>query len=1337
MADKPLYGYVPRAPSGPAAPPVEPYGFLRGLGEEALYETGAASLFGKPSALFLQDPSKELQAWEAQHPILDYGTALGAFAATIPFGGGIVKAATKIPAMARTAEALAAASKAPGILKPAAATAGKVALDLAAVEPFKLGTMTGMQALGTVDPNGAASLPEVAAWDLLGGGIGAGGFGLAKAGWRTARNYIPWKPPAQKMADLAANFPVKGNVQSQLKFLYDNVDTMTKTDEPWVRSYITDLERQVLGQQSKGARYVPSLASGADAKEVNQLFKPRKTGVITRQFIRHHATGYESREAADEALARLGLQPKWGRHVQYPRMLEAVDEAKGAALHKTVTKNLSPTASGWYVGDDPQNGLYVLAKKLDGDPTKGAAGDRWAILKSGEPNEIVGTDVITAGADRIANYGLKLRKFRDREALKDLPEDSFPKINQKYEQTFGAAIDAGAGTPGQVLSKTAGAGFGRTMMDTIRNATVGLPGATGRGEAMDIARGAFGAARDLVVPGQREFVHQPLAERIRLQVQGLADSARSKGIQMLFGNTGLKDEQSIFGRILSPFAQRPKGLKELVDSLKDEDMALIKTILDDGIESKDVTSVLADMKADPAQMGRVSRLLDALQKSDDDLMAETHGVQKLYGEKLLEPRKAHYLVNHTWRGDWRHKVLNDKGQIIAMGSGNRAEATESAHKLANDLGGRVDDKGPSMSAFNEDSQIYDQVLTRQRALIKDKARALGLTPQSFRAGKGVKGFIGQEKPMTKDELFNIVQKTVMERYKHLAELTVKHDVVPKMMEVHHRHGAKTYDNLTYRINQMFGIKGKYNKYLNQVVDKALAPIMGRNSADKVVGGLNQAELYLTLLIGNLAHPVMNALTFMQTVVPKAAMVLGADPEGMRRVMGYSPAVDATGRPRGVMSHFEPMKLAFKSFRDMAKPDPELRKMFDKAAGEGVITAGIQERYIGENSDWGKLITGDLAKTPSKLFSALSFIPKKSEEISRAHAFVVGKNLGTTIGIKDPEQLYQFAKQFTHRTMYQYTTADRPKLFNGPLGSLAGLFKNWSAHYMSDMALYGGEAMRRGSIAPILWGVGGTQALAGLGGQTLFGMADSMSKMAMDEPLMDQFYSALGDENAQNGVSDAMFYGLPALFGVSLQANAQAPFSNPVKDISYLTNFQLWERAKRVGRALGYGAEQLAAGQNPLENPEMWDKAAYAFGPRALYNAMGRVEGGALKAVSNGRPIIDGLDDADYWNNVFSLTPLEVSKAYTLQDEVFKKKELQAAQTTRLGEAYYQAWAAGNSDEMAEVIRYALATGASLPNVMRSAKDRMRGSLVPSLERSLFRDPEMFERAKRYGVELGG
>jgi len=1314
-------------------PPKAKFGYLRGLAEEIGYESGLNILrkpFSDeaPVSMFLEDPTPLLKEWEEAHPVSDVAATVGSF--LIPYGGqvkagglvlkGAAKVAPKIGTFLKGAEE---AGKAGKLWKPFLAETAK----LTAAEPLKLG----LAAASGASPE---DIGEIAAWDAIGQPIGLGLSGAAKLAGKgiksLAKSYAPWESANRKLRSVFQNFPIEGAVQDKLKFLRSNIGAVGKDSLPWVQGHINALEKQLLSEEATG-RYVGGLASGAESQEVNKLFLLRAAEGLDRKLFTVHPThGFSSRAEADVALKSAGLPEGWSSHVQFPRMVTATTKAKGKAIQKTVTSGLEPTHAGWFIGDETEGGLYVMAKKIKGEP-KGGQGDSWVVLKTSDPNAIIGRDSINVATDRAVQFSKNVRSKRAIEGMAGLPADAFPNVANRLWTTFTSkALEAGKGAEG-VLSKIPGAGNVKSGLKTLINQTPEIPGAAGA-----VVEGV----RGLVVPAQREFAHKPLAEQVRLVVSGLADLAREKSNSLLYGKQGLAEGQSLFGKLLRPATAG--GLKAEFNALRKEDRELLNQTLAMQIPVDKLDEALAKMKASPEQMQRIGGVLRKLQEAYNTVTGEEQGVRKAFELEDAADEAGNYLVSHMFRGTHRQRVLDGRGKLIAMGSGiNRGEALKSAERLAEEWGGHLDDKGPHLSDFSDDARDFKEITTRQNREFTSKAKSLKQDPLDYRLSRGVKSFSGHDEPMTANDIFEVIRSTVSGKYKYMAEQTIKEQIMPEAMEVFHKYGKKTFDALAYRVNQMFGIKGPVNKAINRSVDKVLAPMLGRNSADRLVGAINKGEMHLSLMMGNLAHPLTNMLTFMQTVMPKLAYVQGVEPAQWGQVLGYGPDIDLAGRVTGVKGVLEPIKIAMLAFKDMARPDKDLRAAFDRAAGDGVITAGIQERYIGENSvqaDWIR-DRFDLGDAYEKISSIPFLNPAtKSEELSRAHAFVAAHRLFKQMGVTDPEMRYQLSKQFTHRSMYQYTTADRPKLFNGPLGSLFGLFKNWTAHYMSDMWLYGDAAVRRGQVAPLLWSLGGTGAIAGAGGLPLYGMADGLSRVITDQPLMDHISNGLGELGLSEDADDTVFYGLPALFGTSLQANASSPGANPLRDVSYLTNFSIVDRFRKIGGAANYLMEQIGAGQgNPLENEQIRDKFAYALAPKILYKAFGQIEDGMLKASSTGQPITSSIfSTGDWLQNMFSITPLEMQKAYQLNEELYQNQEAKKAQTSALGEAYFQAWKAGNSDAMKEVLRTAMLQGANVAGIARSAKAKMRLSLSPSLPAGLLKDPELLLHASRMGMAPG-
>ena len=512
------------APIGTPARIPEKFGYLRGLAEEIGYETGLnllrrpfQSAEEAPVSLLLEEPGKRLAEWEARNVASDY-IATGAsffvpYFGQVSAGKGLLKGATKVlPQLAKTTQWLSEAEKAKGIMKPFLAESAY----LAAAEPIKLGIAAG------VAPD---KVGEIALWDLAAQPAGLAATGLAKAGYKgvkaLARSYAPWESASRQLKSMFQNFPVEGATQDKLKFLRANAASVSKEAAPWVEGHIKQLERQVLSEEAKG-KYVGLLATSKEPNEVNKLFLLRAAEGLGRKLFSIHPThGFASRAEADLALKESGLPDGWSSHVQFPRQLTAQSKAKGKAIQKTVVNNLEATHNGWFIGEETESGLYVMAKKTKGAP-KGGDGDVWTVLKTADPDAIMGKDVLKLATDRQVQFSRAIRERRAAHPVEGMPADSFPGVASKLWKAFDSKVLAAVEKKGAegFLANTAGAGV-KSGLQTLKDKT---PEIRGAGATI------LGGVRDLLVPAQREFAGKSHAERVRLVV-ARADGSGSREVQ--------------------------------------------------------------------------------------------------------------------------------------------------------------------------------------------------------------------------------------------------------------------------------------------------------------------------------------------------------------------------------------------------------------------------------------------------------------------------------------------------------------------------------------------------------------------------------------------------------------------------------------------------------------------------------------------------------------------------------------------------------------------------------------------------------------------------------------
>lgn len=1255
---------------------------------------------------------EEIERWRAANPLMSIASQL--VPSLVPYGLGVTlgRAALQSLPVASRIWANVAANSPRALSAPVSTAFARGALELTPFEIARLGVA------GAVGDEGALRDTAVSAGlDLAvsGGLFAAGGLFRALRGDTSTgarvRAFVPdydLRQPAQQRLQRLYDFRAAGQVSEDVA--------------PFLSTEVEVLEQTIRGQGASGTReYVGELWNGADRREVARLFRDNNDvaratreplDLVRRRFTQTVGNGFPEIGGWQREAASWGLPDGWLASVQYPRVLEARTPAGMTRVQNTISRNLRQVHDGWFIEPEQNSGLFLMARQR---------GDRWLLFKTNDPDRFIGRDVFGRSMDRSWKFQRATEGQIDRAALESL------------EKSHPDALLAGA----RRFSNT----FSPEMMNTAmergwsaRALWGALPERLGNVAKQDeaYASDVWQMLKGYLAPAQGQFRKQPLAERTRIRGQQIFDMARARAATLSFGDETLEAGQSIYKRIFRPGA--PKGVEGLVRSLDDADLPIVQKLLMEDAGLENVLRRLQD--ADPQQRERLSQFFRALDEIDTRKISEIKATERVYGIDRFEARPGHFGFSHLWAGDFRQRVVNEAGKLIAMGSGRtNAEAAASARRLAGELGGRTEGGVFRRADWEQDLQNANTIV-RERSVGQPRVKGMAANePGIYEPRKGVLGWVGSESTLTKRELADALHSNLRQHYDYLARTIMENELHQEVLDAGRRYGTEVMQQLAYRLRRIAGDKGWFDREQNRFVSKRLGNWLGSNAADKLTNGYKQLESDLSLGMGNMGYVAANALQFIQTVIPKIALIRGANPGRMAEFMGFIPDMDGPVA-KGFLGIMDPLKIAAAGWRAMARPTAEQAAIFSRASREGVITRGAFEEFLGQKSSFGRDMLDASTTGQNPAIAALQRISRgpaqKTEELSRAHALLTGEILGRSIGVRDPEQLYQFAKQFSQRTMYGYTAGDRTKIFNGPAGGLFGLFKNWTFHYINDMGLYASEAFRRGNFAPLLWSVGSQGLLAGAGGLPLVAAVDGLQRMFGNRPLMDQLYSALGNPN-ESPYSDVAWFGLPAFLGVTLQSQLSAPFSDPVRDMTWLTNWAVLERARRVGGMMQYAMNDWRAGGNPFENERTWDLANYAFGPRISYKILSGVQDGALRAAQNGQPIISGVGPLQELLNGIGFTPTRIARAYEASAQGFADQNARAAATSRLGEAYARALERQDWQATTFIVQRALETGADLGSVMRSAAVRMRTGMQERLPTEFLRVPGALERQQLLGL----
>jgi hypothetical protein len=558
------------------------------------------------------------------------------------------------------------------------------------------------------------------------------------------------------------------------------------------------------------------------------------------------------------------------------------------------------------------------------------------------------------------------------------------------------------------------------------------------------------------------------------------------------------------------------------------------------------------------------------------------------------------------------------------------------------------------------------------------------------------GYGYYHKPPTKHEINDMVLANLVTSYRYMSR-----KVRDKLFDAEMSHLDMVNPAMAKEVKKRFarldGVSGPVTKQINKATDALLAPSIGPESATRISGALTNAMFRMTLTAGDIGFPAVNAVTFLQTVLPEVALLRDLPEEALQHFYSTSLVVGKAG-PKA-LSHISPRKIVTEGWRQVFSAatgkDKVLRDAIQRASREGIISPRFVEEYLGKMREDLALTKGSIGDNWWEFIKAAdSYMAGKSEQLSRLHAYLAGRNVGK---IAYPELgedgLHNLAREFTERTMFLYNQSGRATAFTGPIGSAVGLFKNWPLHYLGNLAGYVGAGFRYNHWKPLAWSMLGTGSVAGIGGIPLFAAAEGASRVLTDKPLMHNLYDWMGYADqpgvAQKGI-DTFWYGLPALAGVTFQGRAEAPSSDLVRDLNQMFSVMMMDR---FGAAWKFADEAIstwdATGQHPFRNPRVRSMMARAFLPRTVYRSMQRTSQGAIKSLATGSPLISDISLPQHVWYSLGVTPLKVQQDRDVDRYFYDSEKHLNARVSQMGQLLSDAMSEGNMSRYNELLYQSL------------------------------------------------
>lgn len=1180
------------------------------------------------------------------------------------------------------------------------------AARFAPLEAARIGTTAAF------NPDNLKEVAQSAAFNtVLEAGLGSLGTAISSAG-----------KVEKKTESLFGN--LKNPPQIQMRELAQGILEGKVPEEsiPKARNQLARLRESILSEQIGGKgrageplNYVGDLLDDGDSQVVNRMFKTsigkEDKGSLFKKRLLSSTTDFKSPTEAADAITKAGLQDNLDA-VQFPRHISFNNDKTAKVVENNFTRlGKFQTAGDGILYTKEKEGMYVIAKKIEGEVGKSKATDQWVLFKTDDPGRFA-----PKGAAWAKKVDDRLAFLREKPRVPDPtnPLDIYDEAQRLADtlpfEAYKEAEKTGAFSQG--------ASYAARKLGLANGAD-------------EVFKRGSEFVRDYFAPAMFQFKNSPRAKYIHAIAKGTYDRAKEMAQGLTYGEQIVGDA-SLLKQLWRglPNGGKFKGgnsVKAILDPLSDEDIGHMLNVWEQQLKSGDVKKLYEANTVND----KVYKALQQLDNVDSYMVNQIRKTQEATGQKQLVAMKGHYMLSRVWDGDWRVPLSNARNKVVYVASGKTRDA---AQKEAERIVAEGRKQGVHMSAGA--SHVYDNEQDLElahhvqlgsaeyqtAAAIKSKIRVDAMSPKTFKARQGVGGY---KADYTKQELLDRFYNQINTRQRYMAELSINDLMQSELMKLNVE-DPKLARDLQRRLSQMSGKQGTFAQAQNHAVDAIVAPVLGKNSATKISGALNAATYHLQLGMGNLAFPVINALTFVQTVLPKMAFLSSATESSLMRHFTWYPVNGTRAKPVGGMGVMDAFKMMKNSMREMGKPDEMLLKNFGRAINDGTIDPKFIEEAVGDNAkqvlsfrDALKSGADPFAKFVDTLGAASSFLPGLSEKFARGHTFTVGHMVGRDwFNLKD-DALYRFSKEFTEQTMFNYGTADRARVMTAPMGRFFGLFKNWQAHYIGSMLEYAGEGFGKGNWNPLLWQMGGTASLAGVAGLPLYSVANTFSKWASDKSLMEHLYSQFnGDPDAvTGGISDALYMGLPSFLGVSISGQTAAPLADPARDASMLFSFVQADRAKAIGSFVGAAMDKWqTTGEHPIDSPEVRDKFVAAFAPKAIARSVSVTQDRAIKSLNTGNTQIEGLNLAESMLYQAGFMPRRVALAHAVNEELFVDQKKKEAAVQNMGKAWMEAEAAGDSDALYHLQSTAMADGVDISSVIKSAKSREAKIRDPRLAR---------------------
>ena len=242
----------------------------------------------------------------------------------------------------------------------------------------------------------------------------------------------------------------------------------------------------------------------------------------------------------------------------------------------------------------------------------------------------------------------------------------------------------------------------------------------------------------------------------------------------------------------------------------------------------------------------------------------------------------------------------------------------------------------------------------------------------------------------------------------------------------------------------------------------------------------------------------------------------------------------------------PMRAMMDVAGEAFQQTPKYKRVIQDAKNRGYVKSMVSEA----TDMMANLTTKDGIFNNPKFNEAVKLFSKPSdwaEGVTREYTYYMGYTLAEKSGVTDPALLRSAAHNFTIRAMGNYTSRQRPVLFQGTLGSIIGLYQTFMVTMGQNMYRYV-EGADKKAIMALMGAQAGMFGLESLPGYQPFNRLLGAHFGSENNDITSTVYEAFGsDDGNSRSMAEFMLYGAPsALFQAGLYTRGELQPRTPFR-----------------------------------------------------------------------------------------------------------------------------------------------------------------------------------------------